>query len=207
VHQRAVGRTVRLSSEKIGHAKRVVAFCATLAVIGAEAMHRNASRRGRSASSRTASVGVVVLGYHSRKDGGIHPIQRWRIEIVRRSLVPAVDGIVVFTGGSRVGVESEADAMATHAAVLGVNPPRTAIENRSLRTWENVRFSLPMVDHCESIVFASDPMHAYRVRPDLADRITSGEDYRFLERWWLKVPTAIYESQASIRAHVNKSDS
>jgi uncharacterized SAM-binding protein YcdF (DUF218 family) len=116
--------------------------------------------------------------------------------------------MVVFTGGARVGTQSEGEAMAAHAAALGLTWPQTTVESHSLTTWENVQFALPMVEHCDTVLFASDPMHAARarryaetLRPDLVDRIRSGEDYRFLECWWLKVPTDLYEIRISIRAY------
>jgi uncharacterized SAM-binding protein YcdF (DUF218 family) len=184
-----------------------------LSAIGcAELLHWNASRRGRVDAELTGSVGVIVLGYRSRKNGGVHPIQRWRIEIARRSVSPDGGGVMVFTGGTRVGVRTEAEAMAEYAETIGATLPQTAIESRSLSTWENVQFALPMVEHCDTVVFASDPMHAARarrcasqLRPDLAERITGGRDYSPLERWWLKVPTAAYELWVPIRAHFRES--
>jgi len=57
-----------------------------------------------------------------------------------------------------------------------------------------------MVEQCDTVLFASDPMHTARarrfaveLRPDLAGRFVRGAQYRRFERWWLKVPTAAYE--------------
>ena len=63
-----------------------------------------------------------------------------------------------------------------------------------------VEFSLPHVEDCDMIAFCSDPLHAARARryageqrPELAARLVSADDYRLLERWWLKVPATAYE--------------
>jgi uncharacterized SAM-binding protein YcdF (DUF218 family) len=107
---------------------------------------------------------------------------------------------MVFTGGARPGARSEAEAMAAWAMTTGIPGRVMRIEDQSRSTRENVRFALPLVENCGTVVFASDPMHAARARryaieqrPDLADRLAVGDDYRFLERWWWKVPTAAYE--------------
>jgi uncharacterized SAM-binding protein YcdF (DUF218 family) len=194
----------------IGHRKKVGVFYAALGaigtVLGAELLHWSASRRGRSPSPQGESRGVVVLGYRSKRNGRVHPLQRWRIDIAHRSVGLAPDGIVVFTGGARIGMQSEGEAMRAHADTLGLALPQALLEDQSLTTWENVKFALPMVERCDTVMFASDPMHAARarryagtLRPDLGDRICSGVDYRFLERWWLKVPTALYEIRISSR--------
>jgi uncharacterized SAM-binding protein YcdF (DUF218 family) len=148
------------------------------------------------------SVGVIVLGYHSERDRNIHPIQRWRVDIARRSAPTSAEGLTVFSGGARVGIRSEAEAMAGYTESLDESPRLIKTEVRSRSTWENVAFSLPLVEHCDVIVVASDPMHSARARryarqqrPDLGERIASSADYRLLERWWLKVPTAAYELQ------------
>jgi len=90
--------------------------------------------------------------------------------------------------------------MAAYAVQLGVPAERIRLETGSRSTWENVRFALPMIETCDWIAIASDPMHAARARryalqqrPDLGGRLVFAQNYRFAERWWLKVPTAAYE--------------
>jgi hypothetical protein len=70
-----------------------------------------------------------------------------------------------------------------------------------------------MVEACDSIAIASDPMHAARarryaleLRPDLRGRLVFAENYRFMERWWLKVPTAAYELYIGARQRVAARD-
>jgi uncharacterized SAM-binding protein YcdF (DUF218 family) len=179
----------------------------TVALGGAELLHWRASRsRAAKRAAATGSCGILVLGFPSRRDGRLHPIQRWRTEIGVRSLSSVEKGFLVFTGGSSRGRISEAEAMAAYAVDLGVPAERIGLETRSRSTWENVRFALPMIETYDWIAIASDPMHAARARryafqqrPDLGGRLVFAENYRFAERWWLKVPTAAYELYLATR--------
>ncbi len=99
--------------------------------------------------------------------------------------------------------------MAAYAARLRVPAERIGLETRSRSTRENLRFALAMVESFEAIAIASDPMHAARARryalqqrPDLRGRLVFAENYRFLERWWLKVPTAAVELRFLARTYV-----
>jgi uncharacterized SAM-binding protein YcdF (DUF218 family) len=182
---------------------RLAIAVSSVAVVlaGAELLHWRASRAGAANGAPASdSYAIVVLGFPSRRDGRLHPIQRWRTEIGVRSLSSVEKGFVVFTGGSSRGRISEAEAMAAYAVHRGVPAERIGLETRSRSTWENVRFALPMIESYDWIAIASDPMHAARgrryalqQRPDLAGRLVLAENYRFAERWWLKVPTAAYE--------------
>ena len=178
---------------------RLAIAVSSVAVVlaGAELLHWQASKSGApKGASANGSYGIVVLGFPSRRNGRLHPIQRWRTQIGVRSLSSAEKGFVVFTGGSSRGRISEAEAMAAYAVHLGVPAERIGLEARSRSTWENVRFALPMLETYDWIAIASDPMHAARARryalqqrPDLAGRLVFAENYRFAERCWLKVPT------------------
>jgi uncharacterized SAM-binding protein YcdF (DUF218 family) len=102
---------------------------------------------------------------------------------------------VVFSGGSKAGSVSEAEAMAALARTVGIPRGSIVLEQQARNTWENVAFSLPAVESCESVAFCSDPVHAARARryarlqrPDLGERLVGADDYRFLERWWIKLP-------------------
>ena len=171
------------------------------AVAGAELLHWRASKSAPAiVGAPSGSCGIVVLGFPSRRNGRLHPIQRWRTEIGARSLASVANGFVVFTGGSFRGRVSEAETMAAYASRLGIPGDQIGLETTSRSTWENVSLALPMVETYDSIAIASDPMHAARARryalqqrPDLRGRLVFAENYRFMERWWLKVPTAAYE--------------
>jgi uncharacterized SAM-binding protein YcdF (DUF218 family) len=175
-----------------------------LAVATAELLHWSASRRYLGAGVRKgADVGseaVIVLGYPSRRNGGTHPLQRWRCQIAARSMDLSRAGQVIFTGAARPGGPSEAAVMSGYAQdVLGVPADRIALETEARSTWQNVKFAAAIAENADVIKFASDPLQAARARrylraqrPELADRVAPSADYRFGEHCGLKVVTVGY---------------
>lgn len=152
---------------------------------------------------RAGRCAVIVLGYPSTRGGGPHPLQKWRCVIAARTLSGVDDGWLIFSGGiTRNAEESEAAAMARYAvSVLAVPRDRVELEERARSTWENVANSIPLLEAgtAEQVAFASDPFHAEKARrylaaqnPALAERLVRAEDYRVLERWWLKLATGAY---------------
>lgn len=186
-------------------ARSLAMACAAgaVGVVGAELWHRRASRLSPGADRRgpDRSQAVVVLGYPSRRNGRPHPVQRWRTEIAVRSLPASDDSVLVFSGGrTRGSAVSEAETMAAYARRLQVPEDRILLETRAESTWQNIELSLPLIDSYDTIVIASDPLHAARgrrylgrQRPDLVSRLAFADDYRFGERWWLKTLIAAYE--------------
>jgi len=172
-----------------------------LGVALSEGLQWRASRSSGSRVTTGTSYGLVVLGYHSKRNGGgVHPIQRWRVQIAMRSFVEDRCARIVFSGGSRGAGPSEADVMAALAVSLGIAPDVVVLEESATTTAENVERSLPLVGDCDVIAFCSDPMHAARARrhargqrPDLAGRFVGADDFRLFERWWLKLPATAYE--------------
>lgn len=147
---------------------------------------------------RDAPSAVIVLGYPTRRNGGLHPVQRWRTEIGVRTLKNLDHGWLIFSGAPTKGAaESEAAVMARYAVtVLRVPEDRVRVEPLARSTWENVLYALPFADSAEQIAVASDPVHAEkarrylaRQRPDLVGQVVRAADYQFLERWWLKIVT------------------
>jgi len=185
----------------------------TAVIAASEVWHRQASRSGPGVPAARGSRVIVVLGYPSRRSGRLHPMQKWRTEMAVRSLPAAADHpdhadhVLLFTGGrSRGAAVTEAEAMAAHARSLGVPADRILLETEATSTRENLSLSLPLADSFDTIVIVSDSLHVARARryaaaqrPDLADRLAFADDYRFLERWWLKVPVAAYELGALLR--------
>ncbi|WP_373863896.1 YdcF family protein [Nocardia pseudobrasiliensis] len=181
----------------------------------AEWLHWRASRRVFPKAEPAPDGGaeaVVVLGFPIKRNGGVHPLQRWRCRIAARSMDSRRDGVMVFTGGAIKRDQPEAEAMARYARdVLGVPKDRIRIETAAGSTWQNIEFSIPLIEHATRIAIASDPMHAARARrylrlqrPDLAARLAPAADYRFLEAWWLKVPTATHELAAIARRNAGR---
>jgi uncharacterized SAM-binding protein YcdF (DUF218 family) len=152
---------------------------------------------------RGGCCAVIVLGYPSRRNGSPHAMQKWRTQIAVRTLGRVDDGWLIFSGGiTRSAKESEAAVMARYAvSVLGVPSERVVVEEQARSTWDNVLFSLPLIDAggSEQIAIASDPFHAEKARrylavqrPDLTARVVRAADYRVFERWWLKLPSMAY---------------
>ncbi|MCM6778767.1 YdcF family protein [Nocardia sp. CDC159] len=182
-------------------------------VAAAEWLHWRASRRLLGASTAAARTeAVVVLGFPVRPSGRTHPLQRWRCRIAARSLDPRAESVLVFTGGAVRREPAEAEAMARYARdTLGVPEDRIVTETKAESTWQNIEFSIPLIEHADRIKIASDPMHAARARrylgiqrPDLAARLAAAADYRPLERWWLKIPTAAHELAAIARRNAGR---
>jgi hypothetical protein len=84
--------------------------------------------------STSGSCGLVVLGHHTRRDGTAHPIQRWRVQIARRSIGGARDVRIVVAGGPRGDGPSEARVMAQYAGSLGLDGHPVLLEERATTT-------------------------------------------------------------------------
>ncbi|WP_429417736.1 YdcF family protein [Nocardia sp. GAS34] len=191
----------------------VTAVVSVSVLIGAsEWLHWRASRRFPCPIPGPLPPGgthaVVVLGYPAKADGSPHPLQTWRCRIAERSMPPGTS--VIFTGGPVSNQWAEAEVMAAYARdVLGIPAAAIRTETESESTWQNIEFTIPMIEHADRISIVSSPMHAARARrylylqrPDLAARLTPADDYRFLDAWWLKLPTAAYETSAIVRRRV-----
>jgi uncharacterized SAM-binding protein YcdF (DUF218 family) len=131
----------------------------------------------------------------------LHPIQKWRTDIAKRAFASLGAERIVFSGGPSRGRPSEAETMAAYALALGLPPTSVRTETKAMSTWQNIEFSLPMVEGFNRLAIVSDPLHAARgrrfvgaQRPDLASHLVSAGEYKLFERPWLKVPTALYET-------------
>ncbi|MBF6175858.1 YdcF family protein [Nocardia blacklockiae] len=185
-------------------------MCLAAAVGVAEFLSWRASRQYLAQGGKSvpgATEAVVVLGYPSERDGSTHPLQRWRCRIAVRSMDPGAESTLVFTGGAVARDWPEAEVMARYTRdVLGVPAARIRTETAAESTWQNIEFTIPLLEHADRVKIASDPMHAARARrylrsqrPDLAARLAPAADYRFGEQWWLKLPTAAHELAAIAR--------
>lgn len=179
----------------------VAAFGAVATIALAECLHWRASRKYLPEQPPSGRCALIVLGFPSRRNGSLHPMQKWRTQMAKRAQDNLGAEKMVFSGGPSKGRPPEGETMAAYAIRLGVPPGSVQAENTANSTWQNIELCLPMVDTFERIGVVSDPMHAARgrrfiraQRPDLAGRLVSAGDYRLLERVWLKVPTAAYET-------------
>ena len=149
---------------------------------------------------------VLVLGYPSRPDGAPDPTQRLRVAAgvaaYRRNRCERL----VISGGAAHNASVEADVMARLAGEQGVPEAAIAIERRAQNTWQNVAYSLPLLDGFAHRFVASDTLHAYRgrrylcrQRPAWCDRVAVAPAYEPFARPWWKVGAVLYEVHAWIR--------
>ncbi len=104
-----------------------------------------------------------------------------------------------------LGPVSEADVMEKYARSRGyAGPIRLDRESRS--TLQNIENAIPLIEDAGSIAIVSNSVHALKgrvllreLRPDLADRLVRGADYRFGEQILVK-PIAAVAGLADLRA-------
>lgn len=164
-------------------------------LIWGEVAHYRSSRRrlgsGQSAGRREA---IVVLGYRNHGNRANY-INRYRVRAGIRSIDPAAtESLLVLCGGAVAGDVPEAELMEGYARrKLGyIGPIRLDRESRS--TWANIQNAIPLITGADSIKIVSNSLHAekgraylWKLRPDLARRLSRGEDYRVGEMTFVKV--------------------
>ncbi|MFI9402395.1 YdcF family protein [Nocardia sp. NPDC052316] len=131
------------------------------------------------------SEAVVVLGY---RDTGARAnlMNRWRVRAGLRSVDPARRTRLVLCGGACAGPHTEAALMARYATEVCGYRGELVLEESSRSTWENIAFAIPFLEDVDRIKIVSLPFHAEKARryllkqrPDLADRLVRGDEYRF----------------------------
>jgi uncharacterized SAM-binding protein YcdF (DUF218 family) len=174
----------------------------------AEVMHRRAASL-RIPERASASV-VVLLGYPSLPGGRPHPVQKWRVELAKRTIDRHGADRVVLSGGQTRRGPSEASVMADLAVAAGIDPAIIILESESLNTWSNVEFSSALVGDSAVVILVSDPVHAgwarrywLRQHPTDVDRVFV-TPCAGLGSWWMKIPTALdgfrRSAQSALRA-------
>ena len=117
----------------------------------------------------------------------------------------AAADVLVLCGGAVSGPVPEADVMENYARARGyAGPIRLDRESRS--TLQNIENAIPLIEGADSIAIVSNSAHALKgrillreLRPDLADRLVRGADYRFGEQILVK-PIAAVAGLADLRA-------
>lgn len=117
----------------------------------------------------------------------------------------AAADVLVLCGGAVSGPVPEADVMENYARARGyAGPIRLDRESRS--TLQNIENAIPLIEGADSIAIVSNSLHALKgrillreLRPDLADRLVRGADYRFGEQILVK-PIAAVVGIADLRA-------
>ena len=89
---------------------------------------------------------VVVLGAKVRHDGPSVSLQN-RIDAAYEYLTAHPDAVAVVTGGKGEDEPmSEAQCMYDHLVALGIEPERIWMEDKATSTWENLHFSLDLIE-------------------------------------------------------------
>ena len=113
--------------------------------------------------------------------------------------------VLVLCGGAVSGPVPEADVMENYARARGyAGPIRLDRESRS--TLQNIENAIPLIEDAASVAIVSNSVHALKgrillreLRPDIADRLVRGADYRFGEQILVK-PIAAVAGLADLRA-------
>jgi vancomycin permeability regulator SanA len=153
-----------------------------------------------------AGCAVLVLGYPANDDGTAGAVLRARVATGVAALREHGCARLVLSGGAAHNAVVEADVMGHVAEELGVAASAIVLERAATNTWENVAFGLPLAGDAPVLFVASDALHARRgrryvcrQRPDRCDRAFAVSAYVPFERFWWKVPAALYELRAWLR--------
>jgi uncharacterized SAM-binding protein YcdF (DUF218 family) len=149
---------------------------------------------------------VLVLGYPSNADGSPNAVQRDRVAAGVAAFQRNHCERLVISGGAAHNPSVEAAVMARLATAAGVPAASVVIEDRAQNTWQNVEFSLPLLEGFAHVFVASDTLHAFRgrrylcrQRPDWCDRVAVAPAYEPLARPWWKAGAVVYELHAYVR--------
>ena len=108
-------------------------------------------------------------------------------------------------GGAVSGPVPEAEAMENYARARGYTGP-IRLDRESRSTLQNIENAIPLIEDAASVAIVSNSVHALKgrillreLRPDIADRLVRGADYRFGEQILVK-PIAAVAGLADLRA-------
>lgn len=140
---------------------------------------------------------VVVLGFQNAQDRA-NALNRWRVRVAERTVAGSSAATMIMSGGAVRGNRSEASLLAEYARSRGFGG-EVVLEEVSDSTQANIDNSLPLLENFDRIAVVSDPLHALRARrilldrrPDFAERLVRGGDYRFGEWTVLKPPLVVF---------------
>jgi uncharacterized SAM-binding protein YcdF (DUF218 family) len=170
-----------------------------LAILAAELAFRLAASMP-SAPLPGASCAVLVLGYPAQRDGSPGPVLRARVTTGVAAQRRLGCEKLVLSGGAAHNAFVEADVMAHVAEELGAPREQIVLERAATSTWENVAFSLPLLEGADTVLVASDALHARRgvrylcrLRPAQCPHVFPASTYVPFQLFWWKPPAALYE--------------
>ncbi len=174
-----------------------------------EVIHLYSHRSDYGTARETAGKNqlIVVLGCPANFDGSPADMQIWRTKIAVRTIDPeAASTTLVFTGADTRRKNSEAAVMAQIARDFGVPDSQIVLEEHATSTWENIAYTIDLMEAADVIQIVSTPMHARRARwyllrqrPDLTEKLAPADDYHFGEHPLMKVSAAFYETVGAYR--------
>lgn len=106
---------------------------------------------------------VIVLGNRLNDDGSISRIQEERLEMALELEKLYEPDYFILSGGlanPKAGI-TEAKAMYDYLITKGMNKEKLILEDKSLSTVENAKFSVPLAEKlgAEMIIVCSSPYH------------------------------------------------
>lgn len=155
---------------------------------------------------KSRNCAVLVLGYPSKNDGTPSPVQELRVKLGVKTYRQNSCSIIVFSGSAVANKIIEAQTMFMLAVKLGVEPKKIIQETRARNTWENIKFSIPLVEKYNLLLIVSDSIHPYRgrrylckQRPDTCNRTFVVVSYEPFSLLLWKVAAVGHELFAWIR--------
>lgn len=130
---------------------------------------------------------LVVLGCQIKSDGPSLMLKR-RLDSAYNYLIEYEDVFVVVSGGQgKDELTSEADVMRNYLVTKGISENRIFMEDKSVNTQENIRFSKEIIEReglCSDITIVTDGFH--QLRGDIFARREGLRAYN------IPAPTAIW---------------
>jgi vancomycin permeability regulator SanA len=183
----------------------IVATLGLSALIVAELAHWLAHGIA-SESDDNPHCAVLILGFRAEKDGQPHPIQRARVKAGVAAFRRHQCDRIVVSGGPAGNRYVEAEVMAALVVEQGVGEERVFAEPRARNTWQNVEYSLPLLEGYERVWVTSNSLHAHRARryfcrqaPTACDRVRIASRYEPFSELFGKVFMLAYELAAATR--------
>lgn len=181
---------------------------ALLLIAASESAQWAASADPRVARS-TGDCAVLVLGYPAAGDGSATEAQRLRVDAGVRAVRRFGCDLIVLSGAAVRNRFAEADVMAALASRELANRPVQIVREKAARnTWENIRYSLPMLRAYGRTFIASEGLHAQRGRRYLCRQDPSRCGSTFVsaaDRPWRMLPYRVASSIYELRAWVRDS--